>query len=55
MVAVRGLDDQLRFALLPHRSDDGNQLSAKRMMRSDDTNTLEVTGAQPRSLLADVQ
>jgi hypothetical protein len=44
MMAVRGLDDQLRFALLLHRPDDRNELPTERMVRSDDANTLEVTG-----------
>jgi len=54
-MAVRGLDDQMRFALLPQGADYWNQLSTERMMGGNDANTLEVTGRQPRSLLADVQ
>jgi hypothetical protein len=45
MMAVRGLDDQLRFPLLLHRPDDRSELSTERMVRSGDANTLEVTGA----------
>jgi hypothetical protein len=44
MMAVRGLDDQLRFPLLLHRPDHRNELPTERMVRSNDANTLEVTG-----------
>jgi hypothetical protein len=44
VMAVEGLDDQMRFALLPHRPNDRNKLSAERMVWSNDANTLEVMG-----------
>jgi hypothetical protein len=44
VMTTRGLNHQLRFALLPHRPDDRNKLSTERMVGSNDANTLEVTG-----------
>jgi len=38
------LNDQLRFALLLQGPDYRNELPAQGMVRSDDANTLEVTG-----------